>query len=945
MKNFLFTVFSLVLHAIAFALLIYIFLPIVKWYLESRPLWGVDFYLIVNLASVLHNNFALPFAFWNYGWFGGWPQFTYPFLTIYITSFLSNFWGILIASQIMVMSFTALFILGAYFFFYRIGKNHVLAFILAVFTALSGGVYETLTWAGSLPSYSSQAALPWVLGFIVWYQKTNKIRYLLAAALISGVSIFIHPLVFMTYIVPAVVILTFLHFENGFRFFPKIKAIIVFLTIALIIGLPQFYSSLGFAIKSTIRPNATSAALSTTKAPPNQLERDIAEFNRQQVDRIFTDNHDGIFMTCAVLIVLFTTTLVFSRRVLSILEILPYGFLVLYFWFYIWLFGQGISIYHGGWYRVFWSVPIWVGALAAACWFYAEKNVHKVVTSTYLKLSFLILSDLLLLFLGYVYFHRFPQLATFSSIIYRGELSSAHPDILNRRPSDNQKEQYKSKLIPSWFNANDTNYRLYDPDQTVNIWWNSLFRMPLARGYLDPPIDDSKRGFIFLLDSALSEANNKPQLTSVFKYPEETAVSNALFLVDWNAIKYYEGGHVGGTSSPAVPNYLTKLLVKRDEVVDLTSLKYIPGKTRTMHFYEFKDELTSPILSATNTSTLGIFASENGLETVIRSIAERDNINSRRLIPLNLGQIVDNYKLEDLKKFDALYLYDYDYKNYDKIFKLLDNYVRSGKKVFIETGVDVKQSAGSLGDFFPVKRVERRGLGREWSLETPDKQLTSGVDINKFSPLEFDNDDWKVSYAEDSDLQQNANIVLKDKGKIVLASHKVGSGEVVWSGINLAYHLERYHNLEEAKLFDNILASIVDISAKNMPDYKVDFVNANKRIISTQGAKGILFKEQAYNGWHASFLSGGTGSLKIYKAGPAYPGYMYIPLSGAGKSEIELSFGGSVSHKILLSISFIVSVLIFEEVAFRGFILGRIRKWMWLHTRRRMGKWWEREDE
>jgi len=48
----------------------------------------------------------------------------------------------------MAAGFSVLFVLGSYFLFYKISKNHILAFILAAFTGLSGGVYQTLTLTG-----------------------------------------------------------------------------------------------------------------------------------------------------------------------------------------------------------------------------------------------------------------------------------------------------------------------------------------------------------------------------------------------------------------------------------------------------------------------------------------------------------------------------------------------------------------------------------------------------------------------------------------------------------------------------------------------------------------------------------------------------------------------------------------------------------------------------
>lgn len=935
-----------VLHLGAIVAIFYAFWPIARWYLHSKPVWGVDFFLLSTLSSLLGGNLVWPFAFWNYAGFAGWPLVIYPTLHVYILHFLVPFFNYVLGSQLLMIVSTALFLLGAHFLFFILSGNLLLAAILAIFTAYSSGVYQTLTWAGSLPSYASQAAFPWTLFFLVWYLKTKNIRHLLASALIAGISIWSHPLVFVVYIVPAAFILIFTNFSKGLAIFNKLKTWVIFLIISLLIGLPIFYSTFSRASKSAVQPKALEKALSTTSAPANELEAGIANFNKAQVKRIVTDNNIGLFYILGFCAILFIVSLPVVRKKVLILESLPFLIMGAYFAFYIWLFGQGISIYHGGWYRLFWSVPIWVGALAAVLWGQATSNIANFLTWRLSKIVLFLGTNLLVLILAITFLRIFPAGLTIVQLVPRSQVSSAHPDILNLRTTEVQRNELRPLLIPKWLNGDDTNWRLYDPDQTVNLWWNSFFKMPLARGYLDPPLNDVQRGYLFWLDAALSESEGQPQLVKSFDYPQETATSNAQFLIDWNAIRYYEGGHAGNaTSNGPVPKYLSSL-VSREEQFDFNNLKYT-DRLRTMHYFEFKQESTSPILSATNATTIGIFASDQGYETVIRALAERGNLNSQFVIPVKLGKFVDKYSLSALKNFDALYLYDYDYKKEEKTFKLLRDYLESGKKIFVETGVEVKQSQGDLPDIFPVKRLVRKGQGQSWDFDISQSVLTREVKFSDFSLPLFDEDEWKTSSAAVGDLKDGANLILKNHGRVVMASQKIGSGQLIWSGINFAYHLTRNHNQEEAKFFINILSDMVDLSKKPAGAYSVGFVNANNRIIETDGARGILFKEEMYPGWNAQVLQSAQGKanpLQIYKAGPSYPGFMYIPV-GKEKTKVKLSFAGSLTNKILVTISFLLVIFISEEVAFKGLFLGRLRKFVVRRLSIRVGRWWEKEDE
>lgn len=925
------------LHIIACAFIIFAFIPIATWYMNYRPIWGVDFFLSVSLAKILNMNFVAPFAFWNYGMFGGFPGALYPFLNIYIIAIFNNFYDLVISAQLYMMVSAIVFALGAYFLFFILSRSFILSAVLAIATVYSVGVYETLTWAGSLPSFSTQAAFPWALLFFIRFLKSQKLRHLLTSALIAGVSIFGHPLVYVVYIVPAILILTVTDFSRGFKLLEKFKVLLLFFALSLGIGFSQFHIS-GDSFKQVVSPSY-KIALSTTRPPTPEeakIKKGIEGFNRAQVERIILDNHILPFILVVITGIFFAASVILGKKKESLAGFLPYLILAAYFTFYIWLFGEGISIYHGGWYRLFWSVPIWVGALCSAFWGLTRANISHFIGHKFLKLLLIFVLDLVILFVAVGYLTQFPVEKTIQQIIVRSQASSGNTDAVNLKVTDAERETLKQKLTPSWLNADDTNYRLYDADQTVNIFWNSYFKMPLARGYLDPP---SERGYLFWFDAALSETDNQPQLVKSFGYPMDTAISNTLFLLDWNSVKYYEGGHVGDVYTP-LPGYLSEY-VKRSEVMDLNAEKYTKHGV-TLNFSEFEDELVSPILSGTNSSTIGIFGSERGYETVVRAIAERGNFNSQVLIPIKLGQKIDVYSLSELKNFDALYLYDYDYDKADNAFRNLTEYVSGGRKVFIETGVEVKQSQGVLPDFFPVEGVERRGLGKDWSLENPDKLFGDNVDFTKFSPPVFDNDEWKFSYS-DFDIRTNAQVILKNKGKIVAAMQKIGNGEVIWSGLNLAYHLTRNHNFDETVFFDNILSYMVDLNVKSPPPSATNFINPNQRTITTEGAKGILFKEQAYDGWYAKLTDNQRG-LKIYKAGPAIPGYMYIPLPDQKSHEVILSFRGSLWDKAAISIAIILVVLILEEVLLYGLTLGRLRRWIWIKSKHKIRSWWEKEE-
>ena len=100
----------------------------------------------------------------------------------------------------------------------------------------------------------------------------------------------------------------------------------------------------------------------------------------------------------------------------------------------------------------------------------------------------------------------------------------------------------------------------------------------------------------------------------------------------------------------------------------------------------------------------------------------------------------------------------------------------------------------------------------------------------------------------------------------------LGKGRVVWSGMNLPYHIASTRNVEESRL----LTEAVSWSAPNQSTaaaYTATFVSAQlRRVVLTSPAAGVLLKESSVPNWLAR-VNGTT--VGIYRAGPDF---MYVPI-------------------------------------------------------------------
>lgn len=984
-------IISSILHLLSIGIVILLFYPIGRWYFSARPLFGIDFFNTVSFVNVLQKNIVLSPMSWIPNWFSGMPYISqYPVLNFYAILPFSFFFSIIDSTLLWMVICTGLFFVGAYLFFWSVSSSRLLSILLTIGGIYSVGVYGALLWGGSLPFYATQFFFPWLLWMIVRFIQSGNKKWFYIVALSSGLAIWAHPQVVLTYLYPGVTILILFSSSPHLKLLAvkkKIFYIFVYGALSFLVGLPLLYPTLGAGLKHIVFIGGRQAAIrSTVSAPPESA--DVKAYYLTQPHKIYFDTNKILFVALGLTLVTSIILFFLKPRKQFFLEILPYLILALYFTGYIWIFAFDISIYHGGWFRLFWSVPIWLGGLSSVFWHAAAESLKKSFLARFSRL--LIQPLILLVVFGVVVIMYWLPVAQFSvnkpglySIIAekfktkeikdalslkilklplpfniaafilrisdegKAAFSSAYPMSLNTYTED---ENLKKFLLPNFLQENSTPiYRLYSADATFNISWTSYSEIPLARGYIDPPIKNEERGYLFWLDAAVNVDPTKggPGLVEGFGYPEQVARNHALFLIDWNAIRYFQGGGTSSYSSP-INNLIDDPNLISDKVdVDIATKFPVPAPQR-LKYLQLKPEYTSPIVSATNATTIGIFASDGGYETIVRSLAAT-NLNSRILIPIKLGKMLDKISSRDLEAFDTLILYDYDYKN-KNVFKKLAEFVKQGGSLILDSGVETKESDNrkiELPEIFPFVQLERKGLGTEWDLLINQDELIKSIDIQKFSPPLFDDSEWKFAYPDSDSTRNNEEILITNQAKPVLTLGNLGKGKILWSGMNLFYHVSRFNNLDEGIFLKNIIGKVIDLEEKQFPVSQVERSNARTVIISGNSTKGILLKEQFYPGWRANIkTSSGTKSAKIFSAGASFPGYMYVRLpKNTTTYTVTFRFSGSLTTWILMSFSLVVFLILMDNILLNGLIFGRFVRKTAQILKKKTEKWWEKDDE
>jgi hypothetical protein len=325
------------------------------------------------------------------------------------------------------------------------------------------------------------------------------------------------------------------------------------------------------------------------------------------------------------------------------------------------------------------------------------------------------------------------------------------------------------------------------------------------------------------------------------------------FLLDWYAIRSLYAGPDPGAA---------QWFEARPDLYGPTGPN--PGTT-------FQYANSTPILSARSTRTALVVGSDASYTLVVKALA-LSGFDSRSLIPVRGGDYLDDHSAAELAQFDEVILYGYSVHDPNRALALLRTYVQAGGGVVMEASNSPFDSIGSAQEPIPGTEVQKIGIGPAWNFESRPSPITTGIDFAAFAPATYQGGPWGISYIPPTLVRSWAAPVLLSGGRPVVVAGALGRGHVVWSGMNLPYHVANGQVEEESRLLSQEITWASPSEGTN-PIYTAEFVNPQlSRVAIATEAKGVLFKESWFANWRASV--NGT-SVPIYRAGPDF---MYVPL-------------------------------------------------------------------
>lgn len=949
--------------------------PILTTYLTSNPARGIDLYLTHSHVAHLLRNFSDPVTSWWYEWYGGRPfEPVYPFLHFYGILLFYKFASIFIAPSLTLFSTVQWYVAGSlllffifcYTLFYAVSRNFLLALIPTFLTAFSAGLYTPIFWGGAVPYTSTMFFYPLILTTVYLFIHKKNTRWLYISGLLTGLSLYGHPQLIAGWVIPVASLMLLIKSDWKKGIIYGFKNPVIYILIALACGFRELSGGSGLGgiltlIFGIFQGAAKSVSISTLadKAPSASAPVQNGFLMIFRLPEIINNvphwMHHGFFFFIAAALIIFLISLILYRKK-WISSLILFFFLAFYGWFFMYLYYIGSNPFAGGWYRAFWGLTVLMGLMISLLFGESSEAIgqfiNKVSKTKLLGFFSQIIFASGFLLIGWILYGSTTngftsKIASLTSKYGEpARYSSAYPITLNTHAKNWSPQLYK-ELVPSWLEPNRLDYRLYDMDATVNIWWNSIFAMPLARGYLDSPGNNNYAGWEYLMNITFG----KDEAVKEFKMPVAQAKNQAQFFLDWHAIRYLEGGSAAGRNyGTPVSSYILDDMITQTEEVKIKPEPGIPeSRGQALNYLEVKSNLVSPIYQSTKAPSILVIGNQDAQNTIMR-LAAALNINSQKAIIVQGSEYIDDYSQEELQNFDMVFLYYYRYKS-SRVWDNLENYVQSGGTLFIDTGNEGKESsADNLPAVFPITANIREPLEKTWALEAGDKIKQWDIATDFFTAPVFNGEPWSFSFAKEDSIEENTEVILSNYGKTIMAQQKDGDGLVIWSGMNFPYHALSESNPEEIKLFSKLIEeSKIQINSNEQFITSTAFnrPGGNKVIIKGKDSKGVLFKEAAYPGWKAEVKNGNTSkNIRIFESGPMQPGYAYVIIPKEmrdGDFTVTFTFNNSWNIWLLYLIN-AIGIIITLDLITGKWIIGAISKLSTPH-KKKIKSWWDKEEE
>jgi len=320
-------------------------------------------------------------------------------------------------------------------------------------------------------------------------------------------------------------------------------------------------------------------------------------------------------------------------------------------------------------------------------------------------------------------------------------------------------------------------------------------------------------------------------------------------------------------------------------------------------------------------------------QVVFRDLSYSD-FDTSHAIPVQGGPYVDDYSAQDLAQFDEVLIYGGRAHDSARAYDLLNGYVRSGGGLIVESSGSPLAGGSGVNEPLPITGATRHEVDGDWQFKVASSPITDGIDFSRFGPASYSGGPWTVSAA--SGIRSWAKTLVQSGADSVVVAGQLGQGRVVWSGLNLPFHIDSYPSAEESRFLTTAMtwasrsrnvAAASSSAHRDGPQQMTVSVSSN--------ARGVLFKESWFDRWRA-YVNG--QKVNVLSAGP---GFMYIvfPKDTQFPATVQWRYEKSVVDWAGIVTSAATLIALVTWPWWRGYVRKSLRDWLDRRTR----EWAEEE--
>jgi hypothetical protein len=265
-------------------------------------------------------------------------------------------------------------------------------------------------------------------------------------------------------------------------------------------------------------------------------------------------------------------------------------------------------------------------------------------------------------------------------------------------------------------------------------------------------------------------------------------------------------------------------------------------------------------------------------------------------------ELVEDYTVDELSQFDAVFLHRYNTRDITKMEQLLQQYVEEGGTVLF----DPFSPNSFLG--MQMYLVESHGEYEIVANEDYSENVFQNVNISRFSPAVYaGNYPWGYVAFNTTVSQLETETLLTIDSNPVLAVSRLGEGRIVWIGFNFLTHINQFLNKDEGRMLDNLLkwtlgeTSVIEVT--DFEKYPYGYVDASL-VSDKPGPFWLLISETYYPGWKVYI---NNKPVKVYMAEPKL---MMVKVDSDAQMPLHVSLRYEMTEVHILGLAFTIGSIL-----------------------------------